>query len=179
MIKKFENFNKGKSIAVFHGLGGDISPDRIALLKSEGYDVILYDHIDFEMEWDKDKCKSLFQNQLSKVKDIDLIMGFSLGGYLAFELAGYLSKNLILVNPALDRDKTRLNIKYFDIIHKRNFKKIEVFLGENDTLIDKSITIDYLNINNIDFTYKIIGGMEHRTPIEYFTQIINKSKLIK
>ena len=178
MIKKFYEMESGKSIAVYHGLNGEPNPERIAYLKSVGYNEIYYPFIDFESEWEKDMGKSLFERELGLLRGIDLIVGFSLGGYLAFELAGHLSTNLILVNPSLDRSKTKLEIKSFDIPVKREFSKVEVFLGSDDILIDKNVTLNFLKSQNIKSDITIVDGMEHRTPINYFREIINKSKLI-
>ena len=172
-IRRFNN----KTAVVYHGFGGSPSSDRIEYLESIGYNVI-YPHIDYEEEWNKDRCLSLFRDQLNIAKKSDLIIGISLGGYIAFEISGYLSKDIILINPALDRTKTKLNIKKFNIDSKTNYGKIEVFFGENDTVIDSDITINYLNRNSISFDYSIIENMEHRLPFDKFLDIINKSKLI-
>jgi hypothetical protein len=177
MIKKFDQM-PNKRVAVYHGLGGGPNPERISYLKSLGYRNIYYPFIDFEDEWDYDKGKSLFYSEVNALKNVDIIIGFSLGGYLAFELAGYLSKDLILVNPAIDRSKTKLAIKSFDIEPKRNFKKVEVFLGTADALIDKNIPINYLKELNIKADISMVEGMEHGTPINYFMDIVNKSKLL-
>ena len=173
---RIKKFNK-KLVAVYHGLGGDPSPDRISLLELKGYDVI-YPHIDYELEWKKDRCRSVFDTQVELAKSVDLIIGFSLGGYMAFELSGALNKNCILINPALDRDRTKLEIKHFDINRGDEYGFIDVYLGEYDTLIDKSITLKYLRSIGVDFKYSIVTGMGHRTPIEYFSEIINKSKIV-
>jgi hypothetical protein len=178
MIKKFETFN-GKSIAVYHGYGGEPAPDRIKFLESVGFSKIHYPYIDFDGEWELDKCKSLFERELESLKNIDLLIGVSLGGYLAFELAGYLSKDLVLINPGLDRNKTKLDINFFDIEPMRKFGKIETFLGSEDKLIDKLITLQFFEENKINSDIKIIDGMEHRLPLNYFIEIYNKSKLLK
>lgn len=175
-LKMFENFKSSKSVAVYHGYKGDPNPLRIDYLKSLGYEDIYYPHIDYDREWKKDKCKSLFERELKMIKGKDLIIGFSLGGYFSFELAGHSSTDLVLINPALDRSKTKLDVTFFDISTKRNFSRIEAFLGSNDTLIDKNDTINYLENFECDIT--IIEGMEHRTYIEYFKEICNKSNLI-
>lgn len=173
---KIRRFNS-KSVIIYHGLGGSPSQDRIDCLESLGYDVI-YPHIDYELEWKKDECRSIFESQVELAKNVDLMIGLSLGGYMAFELSGILNKNCILINPSLDRDKTKLDIKHFDINRGDEYGFIDVYLGENDVLIDKNITIKYLSSRDIDFKYSIVNGMEHRTPIEYFSEIINKSKII-
>jgi len=172
-IKRFNS----KSVVVYHGLGGSPSQDRIDCLESMGYKVI-YPHIDYELEWKKDRCRSVFDTQVELAKNVDLIIGLSLGGYMAFELSGVLNKNCILINPALDRDRTKLEIKHFDINRGDEYGFIDVYLGEYDTLIDKSITLKYLRSIGVDFKYSIVSGMEHRTPIEYFSEIINKSKIV-
>lgn len=177
MIKKFENFEH-KIIAVYHGLGGRPAKDRIDLLKSFGYDNIVYPYINFEKEWDLDRCKSMFQRELENVKDVDVIVGFSLGGYLAYLLARHTGKDLVLVNPSLDRDKSTLRVKDFDVEDVNNLGKIEVFFGENDTVIPKESQINYLNENDIKFSQYIIKNMEHRTPIDKFEEIINTSTIL-
>lgn len=174
---KIKKFNE-KIISLYHGYGGSPSYDRVECLEEIGFTNIISDYIDYDYEWEIDECKSLFQRELIRSKNSDVIVGFSLGGYLAFELAGVLSKDLILVNPAIDRSITRLDIKSFDIEAKSNFKKVEVFFGENDTLIDKNVTIRYLHRKRINFNYYIIDGMAHRTPIEDFVEIINTSNLL-
>lgn len=176
MIKKFENFGN-KSVVIYHGLGSKPAPVRSLILKRLGYDVIS-ELFDYESEWNLDKGKSLFENQLEIVKNADLIIGISFGGYLAYNLAKSENKPLILINPALDRDKSKTNIKHFDISYIPHKIDIEVFLGENDVSIPKEITIDFLNKTNDNFTYNIIHKMEHRIPDEFFRQIIKQSRLI-
>jgi hypothetical protein len=173
--KKFEKF--GKSVAVYHGLGGGGGKLIPRLLRKYGFTKIHYPEIDYETQWYRDKCKSLFNRELRAVQNVDLIIGFSLGGYTAFELAGHTSKNLMLVNPAIDRSKTLLDIKWYDIPVKRDFGKIEVYLGTEDTLIDKQWTIDYLKKLNIKSNIFLVNGMEHNTYIEEFEQMLDNSKL--
>lgn len=176
MIKRFENFNK-KKVIVFHGLGGQVHPDRISTLKNLGYEVV-YPHIDYEMEWDKDKAKSLFNKSIELSKDCDLVIGMSLGGYLGDLVANYLGIDCILINPALDRNKTKLSIKDFDCPHLLNKCNMEIFLGDKDTLIPKEYTLDYINDNNINCEVYHIN-MEHRCLIDNFIEILNQSSLIK
>jgi len=176
-MKNFNDF--GKSVAIYHGYGGGGGKIIPRFMKSVGFDKIHYPEINYDREWYLDKCKSMFNRELRNIKDIDLIIGFSLGGYTAFELAGQLSKNLILVNPAIDRSKILLDIKSFDISPIRNFSGVEVYLGSEDDLIDGQWTIDYLHKLNIDSDIYVVNGMEHNTSISEFRKIINNSKFCK
>jgi predicted esterase YcpF (UPF0227 family) len=167
-----------KTVLVYHGLGGSPASDRIDLLESLGYKVI-YPHIEFEKEWDLDKCKSLFQRELNNAEKSDIIIGFSLGGYLAYLLANASGKNLVLINPALNREKSALNIKNFDIDqYPNNLGEVEIFFGANDIVVPMNDQVNFLKSNNINSSNHIISNMEHRTPINKFQEIINISKFL-
>lgn len=176
MIKKFENFNN-KKVIFFHGLGGSPSAERQSILENYGYDVV-YPFIDYDLEWEKDHCKSLFYRSVESARDCDLIIGISLGGYLGHLVANLLEKDCILINPALDRSKTRLQIKNFDCPVLFNNCNLEVYLGDKDTLINKEYTIDFINDNNIKCKIHSLENMEHRCSLNDFLEILNKSNLV-
>ena len=179
MIQEFNKFeNKGKMVAVYHGLGGGGGKLIPNLLRKYGFNRVHYPEINYQREWYKDKCKSMFNRELNAIKHVDLLIGFSLGGYTAFELAGYTGKNLMLVNPAIDRSKTLLNIKSYDVPFKRNFGNVEAYLGTKDDLIDKQWTIDYLKKLNVQSDIYLVPGMEHDTYIDEFEGILDNSKLL-
>jgi len=176
MIKKFENFNK-KKVLFLHGLGGEPSKERQIILENYGYD-FTYPHIDYDYEWQKDHCKQLFNDTVELAKDCDLIIGISLGGYLASLVANYLQIDCILINPALDRTKTRLNIRDFDCPVIFNKCNMEVYLGDKDTLVNKEYTLDFIEAHNIKCDIHTLAEMEHRCNLNNFLEILTKSNLI-
>lgn len=186
MIKTFESYSSSKSVIMYHGYWSSIEDpdylpepdyDRMEVLEDMGIKSDT-DVIDYDKEWYLDKCKSLFLREAEKAKKFDIIMGSSLGGYTAYKLAGHLSKDLILINPAIDRSITRLDIKEFNCPNSKNFKKVEVFLGERDTLIDKRITLNYLKKEGVKYDAYLVPRMEHRTPIHFFESIVRSSKIL-
>ena len=179
-ILSLHKFNNKPKIAIYHGLGGEPNSDRIKLLNDK-YQIynILYDHIDYESKWLKDQCKSLCENQINKTKNVDLYIGFSLGGYLSYILSNINNKNVILINPALDRDNSKLNIKWFDVNFSKNDNiNIELFLGINDKLINKDITLNYLDENKVKYNLNFVPNMEHRTNINDFDYILEHLNLL-
>lgn len=185
MIKTFESYSN-KSVIMYHGYWSsiddpDYSPepdyDRMEVLEDMGIQSVT-DVIDYDQEWYLDRCRTLFLIEAEKAKKFDVIMGSSLGGYMAYKLAGHLSKDLILINPAIDRSVTRLDIKEFDCPNGKNFKKVEVFLGERDMLIDKRITMNYLKKEGVKCDAYLVPRMEHRTPIHFFESIVRSSKIL-
>ena len=175
-IKRFENFNT-KSVTVLHGYKGAPAADRKKMLEDVGYNVI-YPAMDFDMEWEKDRCKSLVERTIEECKDSDVIIGFSLGGYLAYIVGSILNKDVILVNPAMDRSVTKLNITDFDFSYDGHPLRVEVFFGLRDTLIPMKSTKDFLHNNSISYTDVVIDNMEHRCSPSNFKDILSKSTII-
>jgi predicted esterase YcpF (UPF0227 family) len=132
-----------KKAIFFHGYGGEPIPVITEIFKHLNYEMIQPD-IDFDEEWDFDNCKSLFYESIDNASDCDLIIGLSLGGYLAYLVANALGKDCIIINPGIDRSKTLLHIKEFDCPKLENKCNLEVFLGDRDIQIPNKNTINYL-----------------------------------
>lgn len=180
--KNFENFGVGKRIAFFHGLGlapPEERPSNIRGMKRLLGDNLYYPFIDYDEEWYKDRCRSMFLAQAKACADVDVLVGLSLGGYTAFLLANYLNKPTVLINPSIDRVFTKLNIKTYNVPVTFINPGIELFLGEYDDLIPMEITTAYLDKHNFDYDSYIIEGMEHNLYYEEFQEIIQKSKYLK
>lgn len=169
-----------KNIAFYHGYGGDPSHILNNYLRHIGANRIHSPKIDYDEEWEYDRCQYLFYDECSKIKEknIDIIIGHSLGGYLAFELAGYLSKDLILINPGIDRSKTLLDITYFDIEPKRDFKRIDIFLGKKDKVIKNKFTIDYIRKNKIKANIYLFDEMDHGFFLSDFEEMVQMSDIL-
>jgi hypothetical protein len=100
-----------------------------------------------------------------------IIIGSSMGGYFANEIAKELDIKAVLFNPAL---------------HSRNFEpdmtnhfigkynpNMHLVLGKKDTIIDPMITIDLIKRGaNKNYTSTLLDH-EHGTPFEVFKREIN------
>jgi hypothetical protein len=167
-----------KTCVIYHGLGSKPAISRTQLLNKAGYTVIS-ELFDYDAEWDLDEGKSLFETQLKVVKDVDLIIGISFGGYLGYKLSKATGKDVILINPALDRAKSKSMIKEFDIPNSYLPSNIEIFFGEFDTSVPKEYAIEYLNNKGEDYRHHIVKDMNHRVPDNYFKYIIFSSFLVE
>jgi hypothetical protein len=166
-----------KTCVIYHGRGSKPALSRTILLNKMGFDVIS-DLFDYDAEWNLDCGKTLFETQLNKIKDIDLILGISYGGYLGYQLSKATGKDLILINPAIDRAKSESTIKDFNIPYYDKESNIEIFFGEYDTSVPKEYAQDYLNAKREKFNFWVVKDMAHRVPDNYFKYIIQNSKLI-
>lgn len=183
-IKSFDknNFHKylkfDRTAILYHGLGSSPSPMRERSLIKRGFNVINELH-DYEYEYDKDLGKSLFERELEKASKSDLIIGISFGGYLAYHLSRATGKECILINPALDRTKSKTRMKKdFKISYNRIPSSVDVYVGSNDKIVDYETTFNYLIKHHPSANFKVIDG-EHRVPIQTFSKIIKSSRFIK
>lgn len=177
MIKKFESFS-GKKIAYYHGLGGSPKNETRLVINSLGSNnTIHYPHIDYYEEWDLDECKSLMEREIEACQDCDIIMGMSLGGYTAFLLGNILKKDTVLINPSINRAKTLLDIKSFDVQFNHDVPNLEIFFGELDNVVPKENTLEYLKQHKIPYKGYLIREMEHSCTLQEFKLMLKTSKL--
>ena len=96
-----------KKVIFFHGYGGEPIQFITDLFEHIGYETI-QQHINYDDEWDLDRCKSIVEKSIELSKDCYAIIGLSLGGYTAHLIANHLGKKCILINPGLDRMRSQL-----------------------------------------------------------------------
>ena len=105
----------------------------------------------------------------------DLIIGSSMGGYVADILAEKYGKPAILFNPALHNRSFEPAIEYPIEGEQADLQeKKVVVLGKDDEVIPPYITKIMLENN---FNYKIVlEEMGHQTPLNIFIDTVNKYK---
>jgi len=167
-----------KTCVIYHGLGSKPALSRTQLLNKAGYEVIA-DLFDYDTEWDIDEGKSLFESQLEIAKNVDLIIGISFGGYVAYKLSKATGKDVLLINPALDRSKSKSMIKEFDIPYYNEKSNIEIFFGEHDTSVPKEFAQDFLKAKVENYRFHIVKDMAHKVPDNFFKHIMNNSFLLE
>ncbi len=180
MINIFDFMSFDKTIAVYHGLGSAPNKDRNTSLNKLGFNTIYETH-DYELEFFKDLGESFFKSELDKIKNCQLIIGLSFGGYIAYHLSKATGIPCLLINPALDRlkSKTVMN-KHYVMNYTSLEHNMEIFCGELDKSVDPIVTKKYLVDNNDkNYTFEMVPKMAHRVPHIYWSQILKKSKLIK
>jgi len=100
----------------------------------------------------------------------DLIIGSSMGGYTAYILGALYDMPVIIFNPALHSRSFTPN--YPDYVMNLAAQNVKVVLGEDDTVIDPRLTLEYLkeygggtsSLLNIEE----VKGMGHKIPLDIF-----------
>ena len=147
-----------------HGLESNQGGDKVDYLSSK-YIV----HAP-KLSYKDPKCfDEIFR--LIKENDFDLIIGSSMGGYLALEMGEVFGLPTILFNPALH---SRLFEPVNNYKPKLGSTVHNVILGGKDEIIDCNKTCEYLNLNDIQYIKELIPNMTHRTPLNIFIDVVDK-----
>lgn len=155
-------------ILFLHGLMSSNQSKKIDWLKKEGHNVF-HPLLNY-----KDDGKIIFKdlNKLIKDNQIELIVGSSMGGYLAYHLSNLNNMRSLIFNPSLSISKR--NALRPEITHTINDSNHHtVVMGRLDDVVIPRDTISYLEDENANFTdfYEEYG---HRTPLITFQKYCNK-----
>ena len=99
----------------------------------------------------------------------DLIVGSSMGGYVADVIGSRLGVDVLLFNPALHNRKINHTYDYYNNKYKRT-----IVLGTEDKIIDPELTKKLWSVYDNVATIDEVEGMGHRTPLDVFINMYNK-----
>lgn len=149
-----------KKVLFLHGLESEQGGPKVDFLSSVAY--VHAPSMDYKnRNWSIDKLIDLVDEC-----NPDLIIGSSMGGYLADVLGSYTGIEVILFNPALHSRTIDFNLRY----GKEGYKRT-IVLGKEDTVIfperTKELVGDTAEIVEIE-------RMGHRTDLNTFKAIYLK-----
>lgn len=155
-------------IAYLHGLESDPGGPKVEYLESQGHTVyapaMIYKDTD---------CFRATLNALS-VFEPDLIIGSSMGGYFAFEIATRLGCAALLFNPALHSRSFEPNVPMDDMLTRKQIDCL-VVLGRADDVIPFRETVNMICESSeiSDSSELMIRDHGHQTPYDIFVESVN------
>jgi hypothetical protein len=149
-----------KKVIYLHGLETPQGGKKIDYLTQ--HSIVYAPKVDY-------KNPNEFQRILNECKTFkpDLIIGSSIGGYMAHILGSYFDAKVMLFNPALHSRTFEIENFEYGYLSIRG----DVILGEDDDIINPLKTIEFLK--NSKLKIKTISGMGHRTPSKIFYQEVS------
>ena len=148
-----------KRIVYLHGLESEPGGPKVSFLANEG--MVYAPEMNYE---------SLNLHEFILTLGIpDLIVGSSMGGYVADVIGSRLGVDVLLFNPALHSREIAVNHEYYNNKYKRT-----IILGTEDDVIDPELTKKLWSIHGNEAEYDEIEGMGHRTPLDVFINMYNK-----
>ncbi len=150
-------------LTYLHGLESNNLGEKNDWLKS--YSEIFDPYIDYK----ELNIYQTLRNQIAALQS-DVIIGSSMGGFFAYEIAKELNISAILFNPALHSRSITPDMTG----HKEGiYKPFMYFIfGENDDIINHIDTIKILENDGYGKQNYVIHNHGHRTPFEVFKREI-------
>ena len=103
----------------------------------------------------------------------DLIIGSSVGGYVADIIGSILGVDVLLFNPALHSRSIDFDFDNDTPYGGENYKRT-IILGTEDDVINPKITKKLRPHFDNSAKFEEIEGMGHRTPLDVFVNMYNK-----
>ena len=148
-----------KKIVYLHGLESEPGGTKVSFLSSKG--MVYAPAMNYE---------SLNLHEFILTLGIpDLIIGSSMGGYVADVIGSRLGVDVLLFNPALHSREIAVNHEYYSNQYKRT-----IVLGTEDHVIDPEVTKKLWSVYGNHAKYDEVEGMGHRTPLDVFINMYNK-----
>ena len=148
-----------KKIVYLHGLESEQGGTKVSFLSSKG--MVYAPSMNYE---------SLNLHEFILTLGMpDLIIGSSMGGYVADVIGSRLGVDVLLFNPALHNREIAVNHEYYSNGYKRT-----IVLGTEDNIINPEITKKLWSVHGNEAIFDEIEGMGHRTPLDVFINMYNK-----
>jgi len=163
-----ERFRKMKALYI-HGLQSNPNPKKLDIIESFELDVIS-PFIDYEKEKGEvyERVKSL-----AIENNIDLIIGSSLGGFIAYWLSKDLEKPALLFNPALYFESMQT---FIPLVNPNKIAPLYICLGEKDPQVnplDVRAYIDKQNPQHQKLKIVVASWLQHGIDLQTFKSMIS------
>jgi predicted esterase YcpF (UPF0227 family) len=148
-----------KKILYLHGLESEQGGNKVSFLAEKG--MVYAPAMDY---------KTLDLDEFIYTLGMpDLIIGSSMGGYVADVIGSRLGVDVLLFNPALHNREIDLDYEYYNNKYKRT-----IVLGTEDNVINPELTKKLWSIYGYLPIFDEVEGMGHRTPLDVFINMYNK-----
>lgn len=148
------------NILYLHGLMSSNQSSKVDWLRELGHNVY-----NPKLNY-KEGGKTIFNDleQISNKQHINLVVGSSMGGHLAFHLSNKYNIPTLLFNPSLAPNE----------IDKPDVREVEndivlhtVVIGKNDNVVIPQKTLSFLKDKKVNFVHYFEDN-GHRTPLDIF-----------
>ncbi len=152
-----------------HGLHSNPNPEKVKILEDAKLEVIA-PFIDY------DKEKGAVYNRVKAIaieEQVDLVIGSSMGGFIAYWLAKDLNLPALLYNPALYFESVQ---QFIPKINNNNAPPLYFCLGEKDETVNPTEVKAYLDLQYPSSeNFKIINAswLSHGIDLKTFASMTN------
>ena len=159
---------KKLNVLYFHGLVGGYSDfiEEVIVGSIDNESKLIYPTLDY------DKLYSLNINPIeiySKLDFVDVVIGNSMGGFIAYQVAKRLNIPCLLFNPALmetTKSYSMFGLGLSEVEDKGNLNYIVI--GDEDDVVPTKNSLEWVDRNKIKNLKVVIEKMGHSVPSKKF-----------
>ena len=152
-----------KKIVYLHGLESEPGGSKVSFLAEKG--MVYAPAMDYET---LDLHEFIYTLGMP-----DLIIGSSMGGYIADIIGSQLGVDVLLFNPALHSRNIDFDFDNGVGYGGEDYKRT-IILGTEDSVINPEMTKKLWPLYDNEAIFDEIEGMGHRTPLDVFINMYNK-----
>lgn len=148
-------------ITYFHGLESTNTGSKIMWVKDNYPNVFnpLLDYFAAQQQAD------FLDNVLHDVRDTELFVGSSMGGYMALHCANILQKDCFLLNPSFIYNPTKHPFSRALLPH---YQSITILIGLEDQVVNPLETFRFIQKHRLNCTIHTLPNIGHQIPVELF-----------
>ena len=149
-----------KKVMYIHGLESKPGGPKVDILKK--YFKVLAPECDYKNN------ENIFFDLLSQAQHFqpDIIIGSSMGGYMAYYISQHINKPIILFNPALAHQPIKRVVQVGP-----NKPDVYLGLGFYDEVVPPFSSFNILGDSIVEAQF---GKHKHQTPLDFFLKVIRK-----
>ncbi len=160
------------NILYLHGLDSNLSIEKRQILEKFG--TVFAPDLDYRSN---SNMISFLENEYEN-KNIDAIVGSSMGGFTGFYLSKMLQIPALLFNPALPYRTVHQNIT---VIEQANKQKLQIVIGKQDDVILAKDNLEFISkllSSDYDIRLHVNEELGHSIPLDVFQNEINLFSII-
>ena len=152
---------KDSVIVFFHGYGSSVSTDKFVKIPYTNKKAIQLDY-DKGLKVNLEKAENFVKEQLKEYEEI-ILVGHSMGGYLANQLSAKFNQLAVLINPSIFPQDNKKEICDIDTTFKISSAKVVVLVENDDEVFDINKQKELLSKLPSNYIVKYFDGGHHRT----------------
>ena len=160
-LKLFESIDTPLKVLYLHGLGGKQDKKQLKVLKSLGFKCIAPN-----INYKKGNCWDKLANM-----EFDVVIGHSLGGYLAYYLSNLKKVPCLMFMPDFDDNIRKIQPVPNEVLNLPKYGKKRALIATLDSALDRTHQKKFLKEIK---TYK--EKIDHDVPIEIFSKYCKRFK---
>lgn len=154
------------NILYLHGLDSRLNNQKREVLEKHGE--VYAPEIDYRKN--PDKMRRLISE--FKDKNIEVVIGSSMGGYMGYHVADAFEVPALVFNPALAYRSVPQEV----VLHTLSSNLKHIILGAKDKVVDPKSSLRFLadNLGVADFQIRIRQDLAHQIPLNIFEEEVNR-----